>query len=136
MEEIMRISLKAVALAAVGLLAVSATAFAHHGAAVYDTTKSILVKGTVTDWIWANPHCWLKVDAKDESGEAVHWIIENQAPVNIANYGWSKATFKSGDEVIVEVQPYRNQSASAPIGRFNGRVTINGQTFKSKSGER
>jgi hypothetical protein len=133
---IVRNKLGAVFLLAVGVLMVSIPLFAHHGAAVYDTTKSLMVKGTVTDWIWANPHCWLKVDAKDENGETVNWIIENQAPVNIANYGWSKATFKRGDEVVVEVQPYKNQSASAPIGRFSGRVTINGQVFKSKSGER
>jgi Family of unknown function (DUF6152) len=132
----MRRNLAVVVLATAVLLAVCVPLFAHHGAAVYDTTKSLMVKGTVTDWMWANPHCWLKVDARDENGETVHWIIENQAPVNIANYGWSKGTFKPGDEVVVEVQPYKNQSASAPIGRFSGRVTINGQVFKSKSGER
>lgn len=132
----MRRDLKVVALAGAFLLAVCAPLFAHHGAAVYDTTKTVMVKGTVTAWIWANPHCWLKVDAKDEAGNVSHWIIENQAPVNIANYGWSKATFKPGDEVLVEVQPYKNQSETDPIGRFSGRVTINGQVFKSKSGER
>lgn len=129
-------NLKVIVLATAILLAVWVPLFAHHGAAVYDTTKTAMVKGTVTAWIWANPHCWLKVDAKDENGETVHWIIENQAPVNIANYGWSKATFKPGDEVVVEVQPYKNQSATDPIGRFSGRVTINGQVFKSKSGQR
>jgi uncharacterized protein DUF6152 len=127
----MRKNLKAFVLLAVTLLAVSGPLFAHHGAAVYDTSKTVTVKGTVTEWFWANPHCILKVTAKDDSDNTVHWFIENQAPSNITNYGWSKSTFKPGDEVVVEVQPYKNQSEFSAIGRFSGRVVINGQVFKT-----
>ena len=42
-------------------------AVAHHGAATFDTGKEITLKGVVTEWIWANPHCFLKFDAKDET---------------------------------------------------------------------
>jgi hypothetical protein len=45
---------------------------AHHGNAAYNYDKKIMVSGTVTEWIWANPHCWLKFDAKSESGEVTH----------------------------------------------------------------
>ena len=41
---------------------------AHHGAATFDTEKELTLKGTVTEWIWANPHCFLKFDAKDDTG--------------------------------------------------------------------
>ena len=50
--------------------------FAHHGNASYDSAKTVTVKGTVTDYIWANPHVFLEVDAKDNSGNKVHWTIE------------------------------------------------------------
>ena len=43
-------------------------AVAHHGAATFDTGKEITLKGVVTEWIWANPHCFLKFDAKDDTG--------------------------------------------------------------------
>ena len=38
--------------------------------------------------------------------------------------------FKPGDEVVVDVTPYRIQPAAALLGRFAaGRVVINGRTF-------
>jgi len=125
-----RTKLTVIFLVAVGLLAVSVPLFAHHGAAVYDTSKMVTVKGTVTEWFWANPHCFLKVDAKNDSGDTEHWVIEAAGTASVANQGWSKAMFKPGDEVVVDVTPYKNQSASAPLGRFFGRIVINGRVFK------
>jgi hypothetical protein len=118
-------------LMALGCLIVSVPLSAHHGSAVYEEGKLVTVTGTVTAWIWSNPHCFLKVDVKDEAGKTAHWTIENQAPVNIANYGWSKLMFKPGDKVVVDVQPYRNLSEVTPVGRFSGRVIINGEVFKT-----
>ena len=122
---------KLISLLVVGLVAISVPLFAHHGAAVYDTTKMVTVKGTVTEWFWANPHCFLKVDAKNDSGETAHWVIEAAGTASVANQGWSKAMFKPGDEVVVDVTPYKNQSASTPLGCFAGRIVINGRVFKS-----
>ena len=126
----MRNKFATVVFVAVGLLTVSVPLFAHHGAAVYDTATSVTVKGNVTAWLWTNPHTFLKVDAKDDSGNAVHWVIEAAAPANLANAGWTRSTFKPGDEVVVLVEPYKNQAASSPLGRFKGRIVINGQVFK------
>ena len=126
----MRNKFATVVFVAVGLLTVSVPLFAHHGAAVYDTATSVTVKGIVTAWLWTNPHTFLKVDAKDDSGNAVHWVIEAAAPANLANAGWTRSTFKPGDEVVVLVEPYKNQAASSPLGRFKGRIVINGQVFK------
>jgi hypothetical protein len=117
---------------AVGLLMISVPLFAHHGAAVYDTSKKLTVKGTVTEWFWANPHCFLKFDAKDDNGEAVHWVIESAGTASVANQGWSKAMFKRGDEVVVDVTPYKTQSGSTMLGRFGGRIVINGKVFSEQ----
>ena len=111
----------------VGCMAACLPLLAHHGNAAYDTAKTVTVKGTVTDYIWANPHVFLKVDAKDESGNTLHWVIEGQNAVTQATAGWTNATFKSGDEVIVDVTPAKN---GRPIGRFKGHIEINGQVFK------
>ena len=80
---------------------------AHHGSAVYDTSRTVTVKGTVTRFYWENPHVILLVDAKDESGNTLHWLIESQAPSNMANYGWTKTLFEPGDEVDVDVTQAR-----------------------------
>src|SRR5437879_13714853 len=113
----MRNRLRTIPLVVLGLLAVCVPLAAHHGTAVYDTSKTVTVKGTVTEYIWANPHVFLKVDAKDDSGNTSHWIIEAQNPVSQTDVGWNKTTFKPGDEVIVDVIQAKN---GQPIGRFKG----------------
>jgi hypothetical protein len=52
---------------AAGLLCTSLPLFAHHGNATLDTTKTLTLKGTVTEWLWSNPHCLLQFDVKNES---------------------------------------------------------------------
>ena len=123
----MRTKLGTISLLVVGFMAACLPLLAHHGNAAYDTAKTVTVKGTVTDYIWANPHVFLKVDAKDESGNTLHWVIEGQNAVTQASAGWTNATFKSGDQVIVDVTPAKN---GRPIGRFKGHIEINGQVFK------
>ena len=112
-----------------GFFAVSVPLFAHHGAAAYDTTKKITVKAIVTEWFWANPHCFLKFDAKDDKGDVVHWATETSNPADMVNLGWSKDTFKPGDEITVTFTPVKN---GAPVGRVQQVVLPNGQTLSAR----
>jgi hypothetical protein len=119
----------------VGLLAASAPLLAHHGAASFDETKTVMVTGTITDYVWANPHVYVKLDAKDDAGKTVHWVIEAQNPVSMNAIGWRKDTFKVGDAVSVDVNQAKNGS---PIGSTGGsgptaprhRIVINGKQFQ------
>jgi Family of unknown function (DUF6152) len=123
----MRSKSEAISLLLVFVLAASLPLLAHHGNASYDTEKTVTVKGTVTEYIWANPHVFVKVDAKDESGNTQHWVIEAQNLVAQSDLGWSNSMFKPGDQVVIDVTPAKN---GRPIGRFKGRIIINGQEFK------
>jgi len=78
---------------------------AHHGAAAYDTDKKVTVKGTVTDWLWSNPHCILQLDATDDSGQVVHWVTETENPSSMIRSGWTKDSFKVGVEISVLLVP-------------------------------
>ena len=122
----MRNRLVTVFAVAVGLLIVSVPLFAHHAAAVFDAGKRMTVKGTVTEWFWANPHCLLRVDVRDDHGQVVHWAAETQAPPNIIPYGWSKQSFKAGDEVTLTLEPVKN---GQPLGRLLQVVFANGKTL-------
>lgn len=122
----MRNKLIAICLA---LVAFSLPAVAHHGAAAYDTAKKITVKTTVTDWVWANPHCFLKFDMKDEKGNVQHWATETSNPSDMVNLGWSKDTFKAGDEITITFMPVKNGN---PIGRIEQVVLANGQTLSAR----
>jgi Family of unknown function (DUF6152) len=88
--------------------------FAHHGNAAFDAGKRVDVKGVVTEWMWANPHCWLKFDSKDESGNVLHWVAETNNAADMIEKGWSKQTLKPGDQVTVTLEPVKN---GKPVGR-------------------
>ena len=111
----------------VGVVALSVPLSAHHGTASFDTGKTVTVKGTVTEYVWSNPHVLVKVDAKDENGDVAHWVLEAQNPVTQAGRGWSKNTFKAGDEVSLDITPAKN---NRPVGEIRGRIVINGKEFK------
>ena len=108
---------------------VSAPVFssAHHGNASLDTDKSMMLTGVVTEYLWSNPHVFLKLDVKEANGEVRHWVVEAQNPIAQSNAGWSRGTFKAGDEVTIDIIPAKS---TAPIGRFRGRIVINGEVFK------
>ena len=115
---------KMCAIAALGILLVSAPLLAHHGAAALDTGKEITLKGTVTEWTWSNPHCFLQFDAKDETGTVRNWAVETQNPTAMTQRGFSRAAFKAGDEVTVTIEPVKN---GQPIGRLLTVILPGGQ---------
>ena len=116
-----------VVLAAVGVLGVPLAA--HHGAASFDTTKEYTLKGKVTEWIWANPHCFLKFDAKDDTGDVRNWAVEVSNPTDMSKLGWARTSFKAGDQVTVTLQPVKN---GAPVGRLRSVVLPSGQTLGTR----
>ena len=128
-------TLGSLSLAVVTLLCLAVPLFAHHGGAAYDTDKTITVKGTVTDYIWANPHVFVKVDSKDDGGNSVHWIVEAQNPVSMMQISWTKNTFKPGDQVEIDAMPAKNGNPVAFLGSSSPtaprrRIVINGKQFQ------
>jgi hypothetical protein len=127
--------LKIISFIVIALFTVSVPLFAHHGNASYDATKWMTVKGTVTGYVWANPHVFVKLDGKDDSGNMVHWIVEGQNPVSMTQIGWTKDTFKAGDEVEIEAMPAKNGNPVAFLGGASPtaprkRIVINGKQFQ------
>src|SRR6202790_1930486 len=121
--------------AVISLLILSVPLFANHGNASYYTTKSVTVKGTVTEYIWANPHVFVKLDGKDDSGNDVHWIVEGQNPVSMMAIGWTKNTFKPGDEVEIDAMQAKNGNPVGFLGSASPtaprrRIVINGKQFQ------
>jgi hypothetical protein len=90
-----------------GLLASSsAIIMAHHGTAgVYDFTHRITTKATVTKYVWSNPHVQVYFTLKNDKGEEQTWGIETVSPGNALGNGWTKSTFKAGDELLVSFIP-------------------------------
>ena len=56
---------------------------AHHGGAAYDA-KTIVLTGTVKQFQFTNPHSWIQVDVKDDTGKVVEWSLEWGSPNSLA----------------------------------------------------
>jgi hypothetical protein len=112
--------------AALVLWTASVPLLAHHGAAQFDVGKRVTVKGKVVEWFWANPHCFLRFDAAGDDGQVVHWAVETQSGPNILPQGFSKQSFKVGDEVTVTLEPVKN---GRPLGRLLRVVLADGSTL-------
>lgn len=101
------------------LLALSVPAFAHHGAAAYDMSKTITVTGTVTDFQFVNPHVLIAMDVKDPTGKIEHWQGELTSPNHLARAGWTKSTIKPGDEVTLTGGPAKSGSPTMWIRKLS-----------------
>jgi Family of unknown function (DUF6152) len=101
---------------------------AHHGNATYEG-KTVTLKGTVTAWLWTNPHVLLKLDVKDDGGNIVHWVGELVAPSNMINFGFTAGTLKPGDEITIVTSDVAK--SGAPIARLAQIVLPNGQIMKT-----
>jgi hypothetical protein len=110
--------------AAIALLSISGSVFAHHGNAAYDL-KTVTVKATVTAWIWSNPHTILKFDATDEKGNIVHWVGEWDAPPTLVNFGITAKSMKAGDVVTVTLVGVAK--SGLPVGRVRRVLLPDGQ---------
>lgn len=110
---------------AVGAL-MSPALSAHHGSAAFDNGKVVMLKGTVVQWVYSNPHCLLTVDVKGDDGTVVRWIVETQAPNIVYPSGYRKDSFNVGDEVTVNAEPVKN---GRPIGRIREVTRADGTTL-------
>jgi hypothetical protein len=86
-----------------GLLFPVMDASGHHAfAAEFDAKKGIKVSGTITKLEWTNPHAWLYIDVKDESGKVTNWSFELGSPNGLVRQGWRRSSLKEGDQVTIE----------------------------------
>lgn len=105
------------------LIAVAAPARAHHGNASTEN-KTVVMKATVTEWQWTNPHTFLKFDVKDAAGKVTHWVAEWNNPSTLVNFGFTARTFKAGEEVTVTLSGVAK--SGAPIGRLKSVLLPDG----------
>ena len=112
----------ATAVAVVGALAITAIpAVAHHSSApFYDSTKRVEMQGTVTKFVFKNPHASLYIDATDDKGQKIEWQIELGAPASLVRTGWTPDTLKAGVMIKASGQPSR---AEGTHGMCCARIT-------------
>ncbi len=109
------------------LLSFSNAAFAHHGAATWGSTETTM-NGTVVDYRWMNPHVMLIWNTTGSDGKVVKWTGELASIESMmADDGWTKSTFKPGDELILTVRQSKTGTPTSVIDqikRSDGTVAM------------
>jgi len=102
----------------------AAPAMAHHSFSMFDAQKETVLKGTIKEFQWSNPHTWIQLNVTDASGNVIEWSIEGGSPNLVGRQGWKRNTFKAGDEVQITVHPLRD---GQPGGSFVRAVLPDGR---------
>src|SRR5262245_36932166 len=100
---------------ALAALLVGAQAAAHHSGAMFDNGKSLTLSGTVKEFQWTNPHCWIQVTVPGANGATEEWSVEMGAPLQLFQGGWRPTTLKTGDPIEVVIHPTRDESLKAGL---------------------
>ena len=101
------------------VLTIGIPLFAHHGTAgVYDFTVRITTKATVTEYIWHNPHVQIYFSLKNDKGEEQTWGVETVSPGNALANGWTKNSFKPGDQLLVSFVPAKGDRTFGTCTQF------------------
>ena len=118
--------------AAAGLLLASTPARAHHGVAnLYDMSKPVVLKGTITVFEWTNPHNQIHFDVTDDKGKVTNWVAATEPPQVMLERGWSRRMFKAGDQVTVYIFAAKN---GAPVGNLQKIVMADGKEYAAQGG--
>ena len=98
--------------AGVALLAGAGRVFAHHSfSAEYDSTQKIELEGVVTQFVWRNPHSFMKIDVTGKDGTMKSWALEWGSTGQLSQAQITRTSLKPGDRVIVTGEPARDPAA-------------------------
>ena len=101
-----------VLIAGLALLTGSRQALAHHSfSAEYDSTQKIEITGVVTEFVWRNPHSFMKVDVTDKDGATKTWTLEWGSISQLGQYSITRTSIKPGDKIVITGQAARDQAA-------------------------
>ena len=93
---------------AVPLLMLASVAEAHHSGAMFDQVHTTTLVGTVKQFQWANPHCYIQLVVRNAQGQDEEWSLEMTAPIHLQRLGWVRTSLKPGDRITVKIHPLRD----------------------------
>jgi len=115
---------------ALGALFLSAMpAFAHHAfEAEFTEQKPISITGVVTRVDWVNPHAYVYLDSRDESGKTVSWMFETLPPGMLHRGGMAREMLPVGQTITID--GYGAKDGSKSLGWIKRIHFSDGRTIE------
>ena len=96
-------------LAAAAALSFALPLAAHHAvSAEFNSDKVITLKGVVSKVDWVNPHIFVYLDVKDDSGKVTTWRLQSLPPMFFKGSGLSKDKLMDGSEATINAYPAKD----------------------------
>jgi Family of unknown function (DUF6152) len=96
---------------AASLVAAAAEVFAHHSfTAAYDSSKRLQIEGVVKEFVWRNPHSFVRIDVANSTGATETWNLEwgSISQLSAAKYPVTRTTLRAGDRIVAAGEPSRD----------------------------
>ena len=101
-----------VVFAGVVLLTCGDRILAHHSfSATYDSAQKVEIQGVVKEFVWRNPHSFMRIDVMDKDGTTKTWALEWGSITQLTESQVTRTSLKPGDVVVVGGEPARDQSS-------------------------
>jgi len=91
-------SLLVSAIVILALFCPAVSLLAHHSWPV-NMSQLVTVKGTVTEFVWENPHPMITLEVRNKDGVNEKWLVGGPAINRMEAIGWTKTTVKPGDVI-------------------------------------
>ena len=83
-------------------LIVGVPSLAHHSfASEFDASRPVEVLGVVKEMRFSNPHSWIYITVKTDSGEIQDWAFEGAAPNALLRRGYNRDSLPPGTEIRI-----------------------------------
>ncbi|HYD24544.1 MAG TPA: DUF6152 family protein [Croceibacterium sp.] len=112
------------------LLVAAPAAEAHHSRAMFNVQAPVELTGTVREFQFTNPHCYIQLTVAGRTGQAEEWSVEMGPPHSLRERGWGKNTLKPGDRITLTIAPLRNGNRG---GELHTLRSINGRPVEQRS---
>ncbi len=119
----MKTRVQLLVLGAIGILLAASALSAHHRWPVNRSTE-VTVQGTVTAFMWGNPHVMIALEVQADDGNIERWEVGGPSINRMAANGWDRDTLKAGD--VITGIGYRFTDGSS-ILRLDRIVTPEGR---------
>ena len=102
-----------VVLAGLALVAGADRVFAHHSfSATYDSSQKVEIEGVVKEFVWRNPHSFMRIDVTDKKdGTTKTWALEWGSTNDLTQAQITRTTLKPGDKLVVTGEAARDNSS-------------------------
>ena len=102
------------------LLAFALPGGAHHSiAGIYDSSQPVTIDAVVVEFQFVSPHPILLVEGAEKGGRPREWRLEMDNRFELTGVGFTAATLKKGDRVVVTGSAARDRSAALYIRRLD-----------------